>query len=371
MRAKPENTETRAAADDTASPGNVTYIGDRAKGRKNNFDFLRFFAAGMVIVSHSYPLSGTKAVEPMNLITRGQFDFGSLAVMVFFIISGFLITASYLRSRSLVDFIRKRALRIVPGLAAVLVVTAFILGPFVTTLPLSQYFSSGETYEYLKTITLRLHRSCDSLPGVFVHNALPRSVNGALWTLFYEVVCYAFVAVLGLVGLLRKPVVVAAFLASLVARHLVVYFRPESQFLGGESLALFQVFAAGMLCYLYKDKIPLDRRLALAAVVLLVVLVYFGQGGVGLAIAGTYLTLYLAYSNTVKLNDFAQRGDMSYGLYIYAFPIQQTLTYFFGGRMSQLLNLALAFPLAVACAYMSWHLVEKRFLALKGIRFGK
>lgn len=298
--------------------------------------------------------------EPLFRFTSEQAHFGKLAVKVFFVISGFLITASYERSRNLRIFARARALRIFPGLTASVIMTAFIIGPLVTTLPLWQYFSSADTYLYLKAIILRNH---DLLPGVFEHNAYRGPVNGSLWTLFYEALCYCVVAFLGITHLLKSWVVLVVFVAAQIV------FLPENwtwhRELLNTFLTLFAPFSAGMLFYIFRDRIRMSPWILAVCIGALLGSSHFTLWNRAFPLFGTYIILYLAFTPGIKLNDFAARGDMSYGLYIYAFPAQQCVTQFFGGKMNPMVNFAIALPVTLVCAYLSWNLVEKRFLKMK------
>ncbi len=168
--------------------------------RENNFDFLRFFAAALVLFAHCYPLVGRKMDEPLTVLT-GYEKGGGIAVGIFFVISGYLITASYLNSRSPVSFLTKRALRILPALTVAVLLSAFVIGPMVTSWRLDNYLTSAKTWEYLKNILLITEYE---LPGVFNQNVYPDVVNGSLWTLPLEVMMYMGVLALGLVGFLRR-----------------------------------------------------------------------------------------------------------------------------------------------------------------------
>lgn len=340
-------------------------------GRRNNFDALRLAAAVMVIFGHSFAItSGTLADEPLWRFSRQQFHSGMLAVRIFFIISGFLIAASYLRLGRLSAFARNRALRIFPGLVAAVLVTLLVIGPLATSLPLGDYFRDPRTYAYLKTLTLRLHGANDRLPGVFEGNPLAGSVNGSLWTLFYEVVCYALAAAMGALALLRRRVMLLVFAAAMVIRPLILALAPASSLLGGESLHLGQAFVAGMLGYVGRDSIPISGRLALLAAGGLVAGTAMGLGNLLVPVLGTYLVLALAFSPSIRWHGFARHGDYSYGLYIYAFPVQQLIVQVADRPISHTLNFLAAVPATLLLAMLSWHLVEKRFLALKasGIR---
>src|SRR5690606_32522939 len=162
--------------------------------RENNFDFLRFLAASAVVFGHSFWLSGRGATEPLRLLT-GSYDTADIAVHVFFVMSGFLIAASWLNSRNPIEFFGKRALRIFPALCIAILLTVLVVGPLATRWPLDEYWSDGQTLRYLSNIALltQFH-----LPGVFADNPFPHTVNGSVWTLPYEVMMYVSVLLLGL-----------------------------------------------------------------------------------------------------------------------------------------------------------------------------
>ena len=156
--------------------------------RENNFDLLRFLLAVSVIYSHSYPLTlgADEYAEPMKALSRGRTTIGSIAVDCFFIISGFLITQSWLRSKGFFDYLRRRILRIFPGYIVVLAVCHFVVAPL-SGVDVSQTFS-GERLRYLvgRMLTLRYYNE----PAAFPTNPYPFAINGSLWTIRYEFACY-------------------------------------------------------------------------------------------------------------------------------------------------------------------------------------
>lgn len=343
-----------------------TTIDNVCHGRDNNFDAIRFVAAAAVILSHAYPLSlGTDRSEPLAVITRGQITLGWVAVAVFFVVSGFLITLSYERSQSLPRFVRARALRILPGLAAVTFVTVFAIGPVTTTLSLPAYLSDSRTYSFLlSAVPLSINRV---LPGVFTRNAFPNVVNGSLWTLEAETLCYAAVAILGFVKGLRPPVALALLVGLMLMPYAHLPDRVGLAWRWESDLELARFFAAGMCLYLFRRWIPLNGRLAVAALLGAVLLALSARGLIpGLLIFGSYLVVWLAFNKRIDLSGFAQKkGDLSYGMYIYAFPIQQSVMLVGGASVSPLINFLVSFALVVPCAFASWHLVEQPALRLK------
>ena len=322
----------------------VQNIGQVCEGRRNNFDFIRFVAASMVIYSHAFPLSaGRNDGELLKDLTDGLWSFGSLAVAIFFVISGFLISQSYDRSNAPLVFAKARILRIFPALAVVLLLSSFVLGPIVTTLPLETYLGDSQTYQYLKTIFL--YPLYWNLPGCFENNVYSPSVNGSLWTIPFEVFFYGVVLLLGIMGLLEKRKVALAgyigFLLLAVFKHTLfpmeghIFSLPKYSFI---DLGLY--YFAGMVCFTYRDRIPLDKHYAMLSAVALAVCVVLGQYVIPFSIFGTYLIMYLAFSEKIRLYNFAKYGDFSYGVYIYGFPVQQAVVHFYGGGNGSLCQYA-------------------------------
>lgn len=343
-------------------------FGQLSAGRDNNFDFLRFFFASLVIFSHSFAMlyNGTlNAYDPLLRWTHGQEAFGGTAVDGFFLISGFLITKSWDRSRSITDFAQKRILRILPALVAVLLVTVFFIGPLATRLPLASYFQSHETYRYFTFMGTRSLHLTDRLPGVFTQNPLQYRVNGSLWTIRCEAICYMLVAVAGLLGCYRLPFLVllasvgAIVLAALGARHLAVLGE------WSDSFRVLVYFLWGMTFYLYQNRILCSRILLGTCLVGLLISGLVGILPYTMPVLGAYVLFFAAFSPELKLHGFARHGDFSYGLYLYAFPVQQLLVSYFRPLWNAGTLTLAAFLIAGMCAVLSWHGVEKRWLRRK------
>jgi len=336
---------------------------DRVRGRDNNLNLLRFVAASLVVFSHSYPLSGHLRAEPLARATR-IFDFASLAVIVFFAISGYLVARSFDRSGSALDYARSRALRILPAYVAATVYAAFVIGPWMTTLPWRDYLADARTWLYVRETLLFV--GIDRLPGVFAANPFPDGVNGSLWTLWVEVFCYGALALAGLAGALRRPWGPQAHAVALFAQAeytpRVHAAQPRAEALLGPRLA--GTFVAGALAYVWRDRIPVSIPLALAwlaasAALLdtrIEVYVLFG------AIA--YATFVLAWHPALDVPGYRRFGDYSYGIYVYAFPTQQAIAALVG-VVSPWLLFGLAYPIVLALAVASWHAIEAPALRLK------
>ncbi len=339
--------------------------------RVNNFDFLRFMAAALVIISHSSALTGS-GIEPFAWLTKGQGTFGGLAVGIFFIISGYLVCASYVKTQNIFKYFFARILRIFPALFVVLLIAAFVVGPLMTTLSLKAYLFDAGTIDYLKSIELYPMRY--QLPGViFSSGKFGSAVNGSLWTLSFEFTCYIMVAILGLLKMLKKEVILGLFIGALLTHQFQSNVFPHADTENffpyinqAQLIILVTQFLSGMVFYLYKDNIRYSYKYFIIGFFAFIFSCYYGVGYQLLfPIAGAYLIFYLAYCPKIKLQNFSKYGDFSYGIYIYGFMIQQVLIKIVGDGMNSNLNWFISLPIAILCGILSWHLVEKRFLALK------
>ncbi|BAI60315.1 putative acyltransferase [Methanocella paludicola SANAE] len=346
--------------------------------KSNNFDFLRVFAALLVIFSHSFPLSGIHT-EPLGAIT-GYMTCGALGVAIFFIISGYLITKSWMEHPSAIRFLWNRSLRIFPGLFVVTIICILVLGPLVTNLSLSEYFAQAEyLWLYLKNTTL-LSISF-YLPGVFTNNPYQVAVNGSLWSLPIEFGMYLLILALGLLGLLRKKefllllasctIIVFAFnnipeLATI--KPIVDLFDAISilGFLTSISTGIAIMFMIGAIYYLYKDSIVYNGWISLTLFVALCLSFKTNFFQLASLICLPYMIIWASQVPTRYIKNTGKYGDFSYGLYIYAFPVQQLIMNYFNG-ISWLELFILAVPATFICAFLSWHLIESNFLKLKKI----
>ena len=341
--------------------------------KKNNFDFLRFFFAALVIFSHSFAVPvGSDDTEPLLIVTRGQVTLGGLAVDSFFMISGFLISLSWVRGRGVRDFAKKRALRIYPGFFVVTLL-GVIAAVACAREPLALLKSVSPVSLVFKTLILAGYEPLGSFAD------LPfRTVNGSLWSIPYEVWCYVGVAVLGVIGLLtRRTFLLPLFFVSIVGSvvFVILDLTPGGKILGvifGAPVfwaRLLPFYLAGMVFFQLRDRIPSSPVLVGVCVLALVVAARVPAGmSVALPTAGGYLLFSFAFSSRVPLAGWGRRGDFSYGLYLYAFPIQQMLLAKLGLDVAPMLLFVAAFPCVLAAAVASWFLIEKPALALKRAR---
>jgi peptidoglycan/LPS O-acetylase OafA/YrhL len=331
--------------------------------RHNNFDVLRLVAAASVIFSHAFLIGeGTQDPEPLYWLTGGQTVFGVVGVFVFFTISGYLVTQSFEATGSPARFLTKRGLRIYPGLLVCLLASAFVMGPLVSDLPPADYFRSTAVYHYVAS-NFAMVLPANTLPGVVFSGYSAGSViDGPLWTLPSEVAMYLMVCALGMLRMLSLFVMLPLLVLGLVG---LWFDTASSEYFIGSALWLLPFFAAGMALYRLRDKKILRGSLALAALAGLVLSIPLHAFILLFPIFGSYLVIYLAFARGLPVIRAARLGDLSYGLYIYGWPVEQWLVRLNGGTLAWPKLFALALPLTAAVALISWHLVEARALRLK------
>src|SRR5690348_13982936 len=339
-------------------------------GRQNNFDALRLFAAIAVIFSHSFLIAeGTQNREWLILLTGNQCILGLTGVFIFFAISGFLVTQSFEQTANPLHYLAKRALRIFPGLFVATLLSAFVLGPLVTTLPLGAYFQRPGPYEYVLGNTL-LDQTVHELPGVsFVANPVGLEINGSLWTLRLEFVMYLTVLALGVLRLLTVRVAVLLLVFGVVCLRFEMLYPLEKWGWFFELLSgwgwLVGFFAAGIILYKLRDTRILDSRIAVLALAGLVLSIPLHQFITFFPVFGCYLALWLALNPRLPVIPAARFGDLSYGLYIYGWPVEQAVMWLYGGHAAWWQVFLCALPGAAILAFLSWHLVEHPMLRLK------
>lgn len=345
----------------------MSTLGDLTSRRSNNFNLIRMLAATAVLVSHSYPLSlGETAVEPLNNVLG--ISLGELAVITFFCVSGFFISMSRERAPSIIDFFSARFLRIYPGLTMALLLAVFVIGTVFTTLGASEYLSDGKIYRYIDN-NLLLFNMKFQLPGLFQDNPYP-GINGSLWTLFYEVMLYVLVGVLGALSFFGAGKRFFWFLTVYVAVYLgfkllgihtsLVTELHRAQFFFSWSFP----FVIGMALYRYRHNIKLRPVWLVPLLVLAGGTLHTAYFFECFVLAWTYLIFYLGFSTHSFFDRYNKLGDYSYGVYIYAFPVQEILAHQFKG-IDPLVMIALAFPVVLIAAVLSWHLLEKPCMSMR------
>ena len=325
----------------------------------NNFNLLRFILSLLVVLSHSYQITGNIAYEPFYTYTDHFSTLGQFSVYIFFIISGYLITKSYC-TNDLLTFSFARIKRIYPGLVIVILFTISV-GATISTCDFISYLNSPITYSYLLNIfCLKLSYS---LPGLFVENPID-IVNGSLWTLPYELYCYFFLAFLGEFFFKKNY-----FSSSLMLIISLVFFIS----IGLQNIKILIVFTAfflsGSLFYIFIDKIPRNRWVFLMLFLLTIVVVKLPNLSllakkVFLMVTLPYITFFIAFGRQIFGRTFNYLGDISFGIYIYGFFIQQII-FVFTKSLNTYLNLLLSIPIILLLSFASFIFVERRFIKRK------
>ncbi len=330
----------------------------QTKHEANHFNFIRLFAAFLVFYGHSFVLSGKQASLHTSLTHE-------LGLFIFFSISGYLISMSWDLDPSLKRYFIKRALRIFPALFVVVVLSIFVLGPVFTTSPLKEYFASPFLSRYFENTFLHISYY---LPGVFEHNHVPNAVNGSLWSLPVEFFMYILVAVFAQSKKHIKYVVLMTFIIFALVTVIWARVTPDMVVIYGTDLRqVFIVgtfFWAGATMYHWNIKRYFSFETFVIGLLFLTFIYQWHHLYAVMALGLVpFLVLSFGFSNAHFLSVF-NKADYSYGFYIYAFPVQQSIIYLFP-EIPLFWYLISGFIITMAFAIMSWHFVEKPMMRFK------
>lgn len=343
----------------------------------NNFDALRLGMALLVVWSHCFAMwYGTEASEPVSLLFGGVYNAGNVAVLGFFTISGFLITLSYARSSSPLRYLARRARRIYPGYLVAVLVCSLVVVPAFSSRAFGE-IHADEWPGLASNLLLRNYIiASDAFQG--------QPINGALWSIPYEVWCYLGVLAIGLAGLIhRRPVWLLLTVAVMLGRLALDLrgWQPGGGWLavivGAPTLWIVVApsFLLGASVYQYRKHIPRDGRLAAVLLALTVASAHIlpAPHVTRLLLPPTlaYLIFYAAFSPLLKLHGAARFGDFSYGTYLYGFPVQRILVAALRGRVPFALFVPVAMLCALAAAVLSWFLVERWFVRAAARKAGR
>lgn len=336
--------------------------------KRNGLNLLRLVLASGVILYHAFRLSGTQIPDG-----RVEQALENIWVDGFFVVSGFLITGSRIRRPHVRAYLRNRLLRLYPAFFVCLIVTAFVLAPLGVAMT-GEHLTFADQGRYV-VVNLGLHIVEYDIGGTPATVPWPDAWNGSLWTLFWEFLCYLAILAAGVTGLLRRrwgiPLIATASLLLVWATSLtrlgdvsvpLGLYRIGS--LGLDDASRFAVtFAAGALIYHLQDRLVCSWKwVALAA------------AGVAAAmwlpdyrlVAAPLLAYALIAAGALMRREWmVLRTDISYGVYIYAFPIQQILACAGWHRYGVAAYALAALAITLVLAYASWRLVEKPALAHK------
>lgn len=338
-----------------------------ANRHANNLNFIRLCFALFVLYSHSFAVVvGVPKPDPNRLFH--MITMGEIGVDGFFIISGFLIFQSWESRRSPGAFLRSRILRIYPAFLVASLICILIVGPLGAAV-VADYFAD---YKYWGGLRRLLLLRVPSTPEVFAGTHYP-AVNGSMWTIGYEFGCYLAVLALGLIGALRFRFLLP--LIALVMSLAYMAFKSSTTTwpwqdepgLAPATIRFAMFFFVGGAFYYYRSKVIFRPGLALLVAVLMVAAFLSPiTNEVGLALFGGYLTLYAATMKIGLLRPFATRfPDISYGTYLYGWPIQKLLTWYFP-MLHPLEVLVVAALLSAVAGIISWYAIEAPSLRLKG-----
>jgi len=351
----------------------VRRLNDYTSGRDNNFNIMRLLAASAVLIGHSFTLAtGNQEIEPF--VRELGITLGTIAVDVFFVTSGFLVTGSLLSRNNIVEFFAARALRIYPGLWVSQILTVLIVGLWFTSASPSSFFSQWATWHSLLKNCVLIRGVDSTFPGAF--ESVPFAsggVNSSLWTLPIEFTMYLFLGIGWIaLGLWRKFgsrlfIVLCAGAAILgIFGDMAHFIFPTEELVGVEPYWLLGgLFFAGATFRLLQRKIVVSKSIA---IVMIIVLVASGLNpflfGIVYRITIAYLVVYLALVPSFRGRHFSPGGDYSYGIYIYAYPVQQAVAATVRG-ISPYQMIALAGLITFLFAFLSWHCIEKHALRFK------
>lgn len=339
-------------------------LGDIAdKGSTSGFDYLRIILAVSVMAWHSAGIVyGRDFAIYLASTPLGNVIF--LILPAFFALSGFLVTSSLMRSRTLVEFMGLRLLRLIPALAVEIFLSALLLGPILTSFNISDYFRDSGFRAYFLNILGIIHYQ---LPGVFINNPIPTIVNGSLWTVPYELECY--IAVGGLWLLRQRGNGYAALLLLGLWCGLLLTLLTFGRYepIGADALngrLLVAYFLAGVVLYLFRYRIAADWKMFAIATILAPLMVKFRIAIFLSPLIIAYLTVYIGLLQPPKL-PIIFSGDYSYGIYLYAFPIQQSVYQLIPASHNWTSHFILSLALTSLLATFSWHAIERPTLKLK------
>jgi peptidoglycan/LPS O-acetylase OafA/YrhL len=340
----------------------------RQKNRNHQFDLLRILFATLVLLSHAPEITdGNRSRELFSRFTRSPITFGALGVDGFFVLSGYLIVQSWLGDPEFLNFLRKRFLRIVPGYLVAVVLSTLAVGLLAPGTP---HFFRGIDIHFVHSVVLL---SAPLTPPVFPGFQYA-DVNGSMWTIAYEFRCYLLVALVGLCGLLRRPSVVLVTTIVLLSSLLypaplerIHWPRHVESVVGQPALSahLTGIYLVGCCFYLFRDRVVFRPLFAWVAVAVLAGFFVFSAAiaEFALVLCGSYLIFYLGQMNLPWLSWMSRFPDISYGIYLYGWPVEALWIWFHRG--SPWITFIASTVICFGLGWLSWHFIERPALTLK------
>lgn len=331
--------------------------------RGNNFDLLRLIAAFFVLVSHSFGILN-KGLEQPGVWINGVFIIPSdIGLFIFFTISGYLVTQSFFNSSSWAHYLWKRFLRIVPALVVVNI-ACIVMGGFMSSSPVKEYYSDKSVWTYLFTNSTLVANQY-SLPGVFTM-LQNKSINSSLWTILVEVRFYIVLMIAGVLSILsRKWLVLACFIFFEALR---VYININNIEIKGIYTDVYftygTYFFLGSVFYCFKDAFSFKW---FYAIILLVIALFTTNTSIQSITQACFLSYTILITGKSKAIINIKGYDFSYGLYLYAFPVQQVLLLYFGTSINPWLHVLLSTFMSLVFAALSWFFIERPALNQKDV----
>lgn len=335
-----------------------------AQSRNNNYDILRVIAALCIIFTHSFDLMGLNKMEPLMTFSNQKNNFSQIGLSIFFAISGYLIAKSADTSSSFKNYIWKRFLRIQPLLILVCFISIFIVGPLFTQNSISTYFSDFHTYTYLRNI-MPIFGIQFTLPNVFSTNIGDIGVNGSMWTLILEERLYLIIGLLFLHKIHFKKILIVGILMLNIfySIHSLLQNKAIDGYFNGQNVYYGLIFLNASLFYFLNIRFHKIKFKIAISLLILSTFYFLSLNANAQLFLVPFLVILLAEIKGFT-NNAAKYGDITYGLYIFSFPVQQMLI---TGKIC-VSPYALFFTtilVVLPLAFLSWHFVEKKLLYLK------
>lgn len=330
-------------------------LSEMQKGKNRNLHFIRFFAALMVIYGHSFLIAtGSSQNEPFIEITKGALSMGSFAVSIFFLFGGFLIAKSMERLKTAKFFFKARIKRIFPSLIFVNIMV-MILGVFFSKYSPIQYFSKIGTWKYLLNCFFVL---VHDLPGVFITNPYSSTVNGSLWTLPVEFLCYIFCFFIYKIKCMTKKGFLFSFPFVIIGIGVISHFYKFFPILKSMTRPCI-LFYIGIGYWVYKEYIELNVYYMIIAGIGFVLTIICGITELGMIIFFPYFMFVLCFGIKQVPICLGKLGNYSYGIYLWGFPIQQAITTCLGEEITPYIDAIMSIPIAVFLGIITYILTEK------------
>lgn len=341
-------------------------LSDVLESDQNSLNFVRLVLAVSVLVSHSCSmLTGLKSSEPLANFT--DFSLGQHAVNAFFVISGLTLSQSLTRKPHLTEFAKARVLRIAPALFVYGAIFAFVAGPFLTSAHFIDYFTDRRTWLYPAMVMVEFAKAGPP-PGIFSEAVFKEAVNNPIWTIKYEIIAYIGLAILFRLGFLHKTSILLLSVAFAFAMVVVLGPAPDMGAASFNHLARYGFcFLLGVLAYHFRHRLSVSPWLLTFSIAFAVISSGTRFQGAAYMVLAAQLVLVAGAGDYPPLTLFCRKTDLSYGIYIYGWPIQQSLATLIPGIGTASL-LVLSLTIVPFFAVASWIWVEKPALRLKGFK---